>query len=258
MQRTRQLPHELLLHIIEFIDVEDKGSLFNLLLSCRTLHTFAEPRFYCDVSFIETPDNSSHLLAKMATFYAQILKQNARLSLFVRQFSFSTAPYKPTPDDVIVKILPLLINLDSFRFSCPDGRNIPSTSILRFLRSPKLQTLIWGPRLPEERIGVSEEEFSQLFIANEAHLTLKKFKYFSISRPASSFHFVDNVFDLFKSIPSLRVFDFENDGSPTFTRYYHSGHSVVMPLPGMFRDTWPSEHELSHILQGPAQTATEY
>ncbi|KAJ8474644.1 hypothetical protein ONZ45_g15880 [Pleurotus djamor] len=93
-------------------------------------------------------------------------------------------------------------------------------------------------------VGMTLDEFLHLFSPS---LTLKKLEYFSVYSD-SPLHSKANVIpDLFRSIPSLRVFDLTHGHSSNFTRYRYDGHSNVMPLP-MFKGTWPSERELFRIL----------
>ncbi|KAJ8522656.1 hypothetical protein ONZ45_g842 [Pleurotus djamor] len=384
MKRS-QLPHELLTHVVDFIDPEDKSTLLNMLVSCRTFFDIAEPQFYRDAVFVHTPRGPSCLEDRMKGFYEQISKENARLAACVRKFMFISDPARATPFDgnIIIQILPLLINLDYFRFSHFHGR-VPSMSILKSLRSPKLQTLISDSMIVEEtpyfedflgshpsiqhleitrmphmiylpptflpclrklaatfplamallperhithlkldsfiaqslisfggltpaltqafskithlcgrnttellqlipympdlrcltyypvrfplftlynnaelarfqQFGSPSNDLPQFFCAADAHSRPKKLEYFSIDAFINlDFEANDVALDLFRSVPSLRVFDYAGDLSINFTRYRCDGESVVMRRP-MFEGGWPSEQELSHILQTRVQ-----
>ncbi|KAJ8472535.1 hypothetical protein ONZ45_g16620 [Pleurotus djamor] len=280
---------------------------------------------------------------------------------------FISDPARATPFDgnIITQILPLLTNLDYFRFSHFNGR-VPSMSILKSLRSPKLQTLISDSMIVEEtpyfedflgshpsiqhleinrmphmiylpptflpclrkltatfplamallperhithlklnsfvaqslisfggltpaltqafskithlcghnttellqlipympdlrcltyypQFGSPSNDLPQFFCASDTHSRPKKLEYFSIDAFINlDFEANDVALDLFRSVSSLRVFDYAGDLSINFTRYRCDGESVVMRRP-MFEGSWPSEQELPHILQTRVQ-----
>ncbi|KAJ8516351.1 hypothetical protein ONZ45_g6334 [Pleurotus djamor] len=141
-----QLPHELLRDIVDYIDLNDRSSLLNLLVSCRTLRAIAEPHFYHDVVFtIEASRDRSHLGQRIKRFYELISKDCTRLSPFVRQITFATGPPELMFEEVAIisEILPLLINLETFHFSNFD-LNTPCAPLLKSSCSPNLRTIIWN------------------------------------------------------------------------------------------------------------------
>ncbi|KAJ8516349.1 hypothetical protein ONZ45_g6331 [Pleurotus djamor] len=139
---SSRLPHELLHCVVDHIDLKDKPSLLNLLVSCRPLRAIAEPRFYRDVAFKIESSHRRHPRERIKGFYRQISKDNARLAPSVRRFTFILGPPNLWNDVSITEVLPLLVNLEYFRFSNLD-LNIPFYSVLESLRSPQLNTVIW-------------------------------------------------------------------------------------------------------------------
>ncbi|KAJ8516359.1 hypothetical protein ONZ45_g6310 [Pleurotus djamor] len=140
------LPRDLLHCVVDHIDLKDKSSLLNVLASCRTLRAIVEPRFYHSAAFtINASRDHLRLGERIKGFYEQISKDHARLAPFVRQFTYVSGRSKTITADnsLLIKILPLLINLEYFRFSNFD-LDVNNTCVLKFIRSQKLQTVIWA------------------------------------------------------------------------------------------------------------------